>query len=101
MNKFKTYGVDEIQKVYRRHHSAQGSVIYSDDAGANWKIAEADTGKWNIRNWLFAFVEVTAPVRRISELERSKGRSENFYSLSIEEQWAEDKRLGILDWDGK
>lgn len=41
------------------------------------------------------------PVRKITELERSKGRSENFYSLSNEDQWAQDKRLGLLDWDGK
>lgn len=32
--------------------------------------------------------------------ERAKLRSPNHAQLSPEEQWAEDKRLGILDWDG-
>lgn len=27
-------------------------------------------------------------------------RSENYEDLSFADQWAEDKRLGILDWDG-
>lgn len=30
-----------------------------------------------------------------------KGRSSTYHSMSPGEQWAEDKRLGILDWDGK
>lgn len=33
--------------------------------------------------------------------EKSKGRSENYWDMTPSEQWAEDKRLGILDWDGK
>lgn len=37
----------------------------------------------------------------ITRLERSKGRSKNFYSMTPEDQWAEDKRLGLLDWDGR
>jgi len=28
-------------------------------------------------------------------------RSKNYDKLSPREQWEEDKRLGILDWDGK
>ena len=40
------------------------------------------------------------PVRELNEKERAKGRSENYWGMSAEEQWAEDKRLGILDWDG-
>lgn len=39
--------------------------------------------------------------KKITEKERSKGRSENYHSLTPEEQWAEDKELGILDWDGE
>jgi hypothetical protein len=27
-------------------------------------------------------------------------RSANYWDMSSEEQWQEDKRLGILDWDG-
>ena len=40
------------------------------------------------------------PKRKLDDKERSKGRSENYWQMSAEEQWAEDKRLGILDWDG-
>jgi hypothetical protein len=32
---------------------------------------------------------------------RVKLRPKNFKSLSAQEQWAIDKKLGILDWDGK
>ena len=38
--------------------------------------------------------------RKITEKERLKGRSEDYNSQSAEDQWVEDKRLGILDWDG-
>jgi hypothetical protein len=37
--------------------------------------------------------------RRITETERTLGRSENYDSMSGQDQWDEDKRLGILDWD--
>lgn len=33
--------------------------------------------------------------------ERSFQRPCNFFSLSPKEQWAIDKRLGILDWEGE
>jgi hypothetical protein len=32
--------------------------------------------------------------------ERSFDRPKDFFKLIPEEQWAIDKRLGILDWDG-
>ena len=38
--------------------------------------------------------------RKITELERWLGRSEDYYNYSAEGQWSEDKKLGILDWDG-
>jgi len=34
------------------------------------------------------------------EAEQAQKRPSNFNQLSGEEQWAIDKRLGILDWDG-
>lgn len=40
------------------------------------------------------------PYRKINAKEKSKGRSQNYYQQSAQEQWDEDKRLGILDWDG-
>lgn len=39
--------------------------------------------------------------QKITNLERSKGRSDGYWQLSPRDQWDEDKRLGILDWDGK
>jgi hypothetical protein len=38
--------------------------------------------------------------RELSELEIRVGRSESYHKLSAREQWDEDKRKGILDWDG-
>ena len=32
--------------------------------------------------------------------EKSFERPKNFFKLSEQEQWAIDKRLGILDWNG-
>ena len=32
--------------------------------------------------------------------EKSFQRPKNFFDLSPEEQWAIDKKLGILDWNG-
>lgn len=36
----------------------------------------------------------------ITPLERSLGRSERHRDMSPQEQWEDDKRNGILDWDG-
>lgn len=33
--------------------------------------------------------------------EASFGRPRNFFKLSAQEQWAIDKSLGILDWEGR
>ena len=47
-------------------------------------------------------LESSIPERRdLDEKEKAKGRSSTYWDMSAEEQWAEDKRLGILDWDGK
>jgi len=53
---FRTYDVKEIQKVYRRHRDHCGTVLYSDDGGYTWHSVGMDSGKWNINEWLFAFV---------------------------------------------
>jgi hypothetical protein len=34
------------------------------------------------------------------QAEKAKQRSPNYEQLSGQEQWDEDKELGILDWDG-
>lgn len=32
--------------------------------------------------------------------EKNKGRTRGYWEMDARDQWAEDKRLGILDWDG-
>ena len=41
-------------------------------------------------------VKTSTPVSKLTPQEKSKGRSESYWDMS-----SEDKRLGILDWDGK
>lgn len=53
---FRTYDHTEIQKVYRRHHLRCGTVLYSEDGGYTWHSVGMDSGKWNTREWLFAFI---------------------------------------------
>lgn len=36
----------------------------------------------------------------MSEFEKALNRPRDFFKLSPSEQWAIDKSLGILDWDG-
>jgi hypothetical protein len=40
-------------------------------------------------------------IKPISEIERTKGRSENYYQMSPLDKWNEDKRLGLLNWDAE
>lgn len=40
------------------------------------------------------------PSRELDGKERAKGRSDGYWDMPSEAQWAEDKHLGILDWDG-
>ena len=58
MRSFMTYDIKDIQKVYRRHHSHCGTVLYSDDTGSTWHSVGMDSGKWNILEWKFAFIEL-------------------------------------------
>ena len=63
----------------------------------NWERIITDFAKQQMQK----AGRITLVKRKINEKERAKGRSENYYSLSPDAQWDEDKRLGILDWDGK
>lgn len=54
----KIYDVKQIQKVYHQHHSYPGTVLYSTDKGVTWQTVGVDTGKWDINEWLFAFLEI-------------------------------------------
>lgn len=44
---------------------------------------------------------VMRPMTQREMFERSFMRPRNFFKLSPKEQWAIDKELGILDWEGK
>jgi uncharacterized coiled-coil protein SlyX len=43
----------------------------------------------------------TADQSKAAMRERAKMRAPHYHYMTAEEQWAEDKRLGILDWDGE
>ncbi len=55
--KLKTYDISKIQTVYRRFHKNNLSVMYSDNDGYTWKFPSCDTGKWDIDQWIFCFIE--------------------------------------------
>lgn len=55
---FMIYDVSMIQKVYHRHHNHCGTVLYSTDNGYTWQSVGMDSGKWDINNWLFAFIQL-------------------------------------------
>jgi hypothetical protein len=43
---------------------------------------------------------INMPMDQKSMARRARGRPANFMGLPPQEQWAIDKELGILDWDG-
>lgn len=53
----KVYTTKDIKKVYKRHAYECGSVVYSEDYGITWKSVPMDSGKWDIDNWVFAFIQ--------------------------------------------
>ncbi len=58
MKYLQIYKIDNIQKVYQRHSEFCGSVLYSEDHGYTWKSVPMDSGKWDIINWCFTFIEL-------------------------------------------
>ena len=45
--------------------------------------------------------ETDLPVKSLSpEAQRARGRHPDYDRISPQEQWEDDKRLGLLDWDG-
>jgi hypothetical protein len=51
-------------------------------------------------NEVFNWFKDKLKIRPITQKERDKGRSEHYWGMTAREQWDEDKKLGILDWDG-
>ncbi len=56
-NNIRTYDISEIQTVYKQHNDNCGTVLYSADDGITWRSVGMDSGKWDITNWLFAFIK--------------------------------------------
>ena len=63
----------------------------------NWM---SPTGDAKYRDTKTILKKYFGPKREINEKEKATGRSDGYWEMSPESQWAEDKRLGILDWDG-
>lgn len=53
----KIYTKDQIQEVYRQHAYYCNSVLYSID-GEHWQSVPMDSGKWDVNNWQFMFVDI-------------------------------------------
>lgn len=76
---------ERMLEVYKKEHSKFKLALYTSEYGDMWRHMESVLG---LR-------------RKLTLLEEKKGRSPNYYVMSAEQQCAGDKRLGILDWDGK
>jgi len=63
----------------------------------DWMSPTGDAKYRDTKNILTKFFP---PKRKLDEKERAQGRSEDYWEMSSESQWAEDKCLGLLDWDG-
>jgi len=99
--------VEELAgQMYTAYCEAVGGVAYDGKPLPAWPEFSTDpTKQKQAAGWLaaakVAALNATVDTPALTPQERAKGRSENYHSMSSEDQWAEDKRLGILDWDGK
>ncbi len=91
-------------RLYTVYSKAVGGIAYNGDPLPDWPQFFADPHKKKqVDAWLAvaqAVMDEQKP-RTLTPQEIAKGRSSTYYEMTVEEQWAEDKRLGILDWDGK
>lgn len=95
------YDIKNIQTVYSRHKNFCGTVLYSEDGGYVWKSVGMDSGKWNIHNWLFAFVEIpNSEKKTYSTMEKKLKNSERiandyYHSLIERKNWIKQANLLI------
>lgn len=93
-------------EMYTAYCAAVGGKAYNGDPLPDWPTLCDDPSKQKIvAGWMAAAnaAHEMRPQRKhraLTPAEKAKGRSESYWSMSSEDQWAEDKRLGILDWDG-
>lgn len=66
----------------------------------DWEMVDTDE-EWEALPFLYTVNGLSPMVRQINAKERAKGRSSGYWQLGAQEQWDEDKRLGLLDWDGE
>jgi hypothetical protein len=96
-------------KIYPKiGYVCQGCEKYFQMEIRNMKISRIDpimvsmlnsaAGRQKLGKFLSKFPR-KKPGRKITSEERAKGRSEDYWQLSAEERWAEDKDNGILDWE--
>jgi hypothetical protein len=65
----------------------------------DWEMVDTDE-EWASLPFLYTVNGLSPMVRQIDGKERAKGRSSDYWQMGPDEQWAQDKRLGLLDWDG-
>jgi hypothetical protein len=89
--------IDDVVAMVQREREK------TDDPSTDPAVAEAlDSVIDRLGRWKVNFGGTKAELKKvINDRERSKGRSENYYDMTSGEQWAEDRRLNLLDWDGK
>jgi len=77
----------------RRHHNNKGL--------SQIKRGKTEEQVRNIAKRLSIPYGDRRPLTQKEMKQAAKNRSPNYENLSPQEQWEEDRRLGILDWDGK
>lgn len=76
-------------------------ALYMRNSTSGLPLDALFTGKVALKCYYAALKEAKVIKRPLTEAEIKKGRSVTYWSMSAKQQWAEDKKLGILNWDGK
>lgn len=72
-----------------------GDTFQEDDVGIVMPFHDTDGGRWTMTHR-----ECTVGRMFPEPAERARFRPPKYAEFPPERQWAVDKRLGILDWDG-
>lgn len=86
----------EVEKNQRDEKIMMLVAMLHDHEKVEWK----DSIKEVIEKAAIENVKEKFKKAELTDKEKAKGRSSTYWDMTPEEQWAEDKRLGILDWDG-
>lgn len=94
------------ESMYTAYCAAVGGKAFNGGTLPDWQTFSADpTKQTQVAGWLAAAnvaheMRPQRKHRKLTPQEIAKGRSASYWEMSNEDQWAEDRRLGILDWDG-